>query len=129
MTQDKAIAALAEDALRAIHASISVPESGLVTQKYKLDWVEEYVGLALSKIENVKEKHGDSPDVPIEDIREREKILDYINDRIQARLLWAESSHGRKALGPGSPTIPGLEDMSFIEYFVRTGKDLMEESR
>lgn len=48
----------------------------------------------------------------------RNKVIAFIDQMIKARLDWANSPEGRKALGPGSPTIPGMQDMCVMRAFV-----------
>lgn len=43
--------------------------------------------------------------------KEREKVMKFVQALIDARLVWANSAAGRKVLGPGSPTVPGLQDL------------------
>lgn len=47
----------------------------------------------------------------------------FIVKLMRERRNWADSPEGRKELGPGSPAIPGLQDMQRILKFVQTGKD------
>lgn len=39
----------------------------------------------------------------------------YVTALIDARLKWAASDEGRRVLGPGSPTVPGLQDLYAIK--------------
>ena len=48
-----------------------------------------------------------------------DEIVAYIERRMRERREWAASEDGRKILGPGSPTIPGLEEYDRILRFVR----------
>lgn len=49
---------------------------------------------------------------------ERERILKYIEQMEKDRRAWAASPEGIRQLGPGSPTIPGLQDMYQIMAFI-----------
>lgn len=40
-----------------------------------------------------------------------DKMHAWLLSMIEARLQWADSPEGRAELGPGSPTIPGLQDL------------------
>lgn len=52
-----------------------------------------------------------------------EKMMAHVDMMIGARREWAESDEGRKTLGPGSPTIPGLQDMyAMRDYLVQLAK-------
>lgn len=46
--------------------------------------------------------------------KERKAFRQFIEASIANRRAWAESEEGRRALGPGMPTIPGLQDLNFI---------------
>lgn len=46
--------------------------------------------------------------------KERQAFREFIKASIANRRRWADSEEGMKALGPGSPTIPGLQDLCFI---------------
>jgi hypothetical protein len=48
----------------------------------------------------------------------RKKIAAYIRDCMAARREWASSEEGRRKLGPGMPTIPGLQEYDQILAFV-----------
>jgi hypothetical protein len=49
-----------------------------------------------------------------------DRVSDYVDRLIAARLDWTRSPEGRKQLGPGSPTVPGLQDL----YAVRDAIDV-----
>lgn len=51
-----------------------------------------------------------------------EEISKYIEKCIKERRDWANSSEGYKALGAGSPTIPGLQEYYQILSFVNNEK-------
>ena len=46
--------------------------------------------------------------------KEREKLRRFIRASIENRLAWARSDDGVRTLGPGSPTVPGLQDFYVI---------------
>jgi hypothetical protein len=46
--------------------------------------------------------------------KERKAFREFIEASIANRRAWAASDDGRRALGPGMPTIPGLQDLHFI---------------
>lgn len=46
--------------------------------------------------------------------KERKAFREFIEASIANRRAWASSEEGYKALGPGMPTIPGLQDLHFI---------------
>lgn len=50
-------------------------------------------------------------------------IIIFIQKLIHERRVWAGSDDGVKTLGPGSPEIPGVADMTRILKFAQTGKD------
>lgn len=45
---------------------------------------------------------------------ERKALRRFVEASIQNRLAWAASDDGRRQLGPGSPTVPGLQDFYCI---------------
>jgi hypothetical protein len=49
---------------------------------------------------------------------ERGEICSYVETLIKARVAWAASPEGRKQLGPGSPTVPGLQDLCSVRDFI-----------
>lgn len=51
--------------------------------------------------------------------KERRAFRQFIEASIANRRAWAESDEGRRALGPGSPTIPGLQDLHFILEWIK----------
>lgn len=51
--------------------------------------------------------------------KERKAFREFIEASIANRRAWAESEDGRRALGPGSPTIPGLQDLHFILDWIK----------
>lgn len=60
---------------------------------------------------------------------EREALRRFIKASIKNRLAWANSEDGRRVLGPGSPTVPGLQDfyaiLSFLDARDDSGEDAM----
>lgn len=46
--------------------------------------------------------------------KERKKFKEFIEASIASRSAWASSEDGRRVLGPGSPAVPGLQDLHFI---------------
>lgn len=46
--------------------------------------------------------------------KERRAFREFIEASIKNRRSWASSEDGVRALGPGSPTVPGLQDLHFI---------------
>ena len=50
------------------------------------------------------------------------QIENYIKKCMKERRAWADTPEGRKKLGPGSPTIPGLQEYDQILKFVQ-GKE------
>lgn len=48
-------------------------------------------------------------------------ILEFVNELIDARYEWAQSPDGRARLGPGMPTIPGLEEWFRVRDYIETG--------
>ncbi len=50
--------------------------------------------------------------------RERGEILLRVEAMIKARCEWATSPEGRKALGPGSPTVLELQDLYAVRDFI-----------
>jgi ferric-dicitrate binding protein FerR (iron transport regulator) len=51
--------------------------------------------------------------------KERKAFREFIEASIANRRAWADSEDGRRALGPGSPTIPGLQDLHFILDWIK----------
>lgn len=47
-----------------------------------------------------------------------EKMMARVVMMIDARRAWAESSEGRAILGPGSPTIPGMQDLYAMKDYL-----------
>ena len=47
-----------------------------------------------------------------------EKMTARVQTMINARLEWAASDEGREKLGPGSPTIPGLQDLNMMRDYL-----------
>jgi len=47
-----------------------------------------------------------------------EKMMARVQQMIDARREWAESDEGRQRLGPGSTTIPGLQDMHAMRDYL-----------
>jgi hypothetical protein len=52
----------------------------------------------------------------------RKEIAEYIRQCIEARRAWANSDEGYAKLGPGSPSIPGLQEYYQVLAFVE-GRD------
>lgn len=46
--------------------------------------------------------------------KERQAFREFIEASIANRRAWADSDEGRRVLGPGMVTIPGLQDLHFI---------------
>lgn len=61
--------------------------------------------------------------------QERKRILDFVKRRIDERRKWAESEDGKKTLGPGHPTIPGMEDLEVIRHFIEYNSDYFTDKR
>lgn len=56
--------------------------------------------------------------------KERKEFRRFIERSIQNRLEWANSEAGRRALGPGSPTVPGLQDLyAVLDWIKRRNSD------
>lgn len=51
--------------------------------------------------------------------KERKAFREFIEASIANRRAWAESEDGRRALGPGTPTIPGLQDLNFVLEWIK----------
>lgn len=67
---------------------------------------------------------------PTDAMLERKRILDYIDQRIEGRRVWADTDDGQEYISKiPFRQIPGLEDMNFIRHYVRTGGDYFEDTR
>ena len=55
---------------------------------------------------------------PRKELPKNKQIAKYIRYCIEKRQEWASSEDGYKRLGPGSPTIPGMEEYYQILAFV-----------
>lgn len=58
--------------------------------------------------------------------KERKAFRAFIEASIASRRAWANSDDGRRVLGPGSPTIPGLQDLQFVLEWINA-RDAKEE--
>jgi hypothetical protein len=54
--------------------------------------------------------------------RKLDRVADFVDRLIAARLAWANSCEGRRVLGPGSPTVPGLQDLYAIKHVIEQVK-------
>ena len=51
--------------------------------------------------------------------KERQAFREFIEASIANRRAWADSDDGRRVLGPGMATIPGLQDLHFILDWIK----------
>lgn len=50
-----------------------------------------------------------------------DSIFEFVQQLIDQRREWADSEKGREVLGPGSPTIPGLQEYHRVLDYIETG--------
>lgn len=85
----------------------------------------------LDRVRRLAKGRGESGEKVVRELEEqiarkdeREKIRQFVRSCIDARLEWAQSEDGRRVLGPGSPTVPGLQEyytiLAYLDY--RDGK-------
>lgn len=53
----------------------------------------------------------------------REEIISFIERCVEERQSWACSEEGYKRLGPGSPTVPGMQEYTRILRYARNGDE------